>query len=134
MTAHAISLRRFPTQRCSDAHCGQSIVAARLPARQNSCVPSPWPRWTCSEVVRRCSLSRDNFDLAKTTVGAKMNRGRAAAVVITALGSIDDLSGLYADIHGAGAVEAVKMAIADFGGTVLGRNVVTLVADHQNKP
>jgi len=26
------------------------------------------------------------------------------------------------------------MAIADFGGTVLGRKIVTLVADHQNKP
>jgi branched-chain amino acid transport system substrate-binding protein len=31
-------------------------------------------------------------------------------------------------------VEAIKMAIADSGGTVLGRNVVVLVADHQNKP
>jgi branched-chain amino acid transport system substrate-binding protein len=28
----------------------------------------------------------------------------------------------------------MKMAIADFGGTVLGRKIVTLVADHQNKP
>src|ERR1700726_4206113 len=26
------------------------------------------------------------------------------------------------------------MAIADFGGAVLGRKIVTLVADHQNKP
>ena len=49
------------------------------------------------------------------------------------IGDIDDLSGLYADIQGAGAVEAVKMAIADFGGTVLGRNIVTSVVDHQNK-
>jgi len=37
-------------------------------------------------------------------------------------------------VAGAGAVEAMKMAIADFGGTVLGRKIVTLVADHQNKP
>jgi branched-chain amino acid transport system substrate-binding protein len=80
-----------------------------------------------------------------------MNR-RRAAVAITALvsiagltqafgadndvviGDIDDLSGLYTDIQGVGAVEAVKMAIGDFGGTVLGRNIVTSVADHQNKP
>jgi len=50
------------------------------------------------------------------------------------LGDIDDLSGLYADIQGTGGVEAMKMAIADSGGTVLGRNVQILVADHQNKP
>ena len=50
------------------------------------------------------------------------------------IGDIDDLSGLYADIGGAGGVEAIKMAIADSGGAVLGRNVVVLVADHQNKP
>ena len=50
------------------------------------------------------------------------------------LGDIDDLSGLYADIQGMGGVEAMKMAIADSGGTVLGRNVRILTADHQNKP
>ncbi len=50
------------------------------------------------------------------------------------LGDIDDLSGTYADVNGAGGVEAAKMAIADFGGTVLGRNISVLVADHQNKP
>ena len=50
------------------------------------------------------------------------------------LGDIDDLSGVYADIQGMGGVEAMKMAIADSGGTVLGRNVRILTADHQNKP
>jgi branched-chain amino acid transport system substrate-binding protein len=58
-------------------------------------------------------------------------RATANDVVI---GDIDDLSGLYADIQGPAAVDAVKMAIADFGGTVLDRKIVTLVADHQNKP
>ena len=50
------------------------------------------------------------------------------------IGDIDDLSGVYADNLGPGGVEAMKMAIADLGGTVLGRKIVTLVADHQNKP
>ena len=50
------------------------------------------------------------------------------------IGDLDDLSGPYADVVGAGGIEAMKMAIADFGGTVLGRKIVTLVADHQNKP
>jgi branched-chain amino acid transport system substrate-binding protein len=50
------------------------------------------------------------------------------------LGDIDDMSGVYADVLGAGGVEAINMAIADFGGTVLGKKIVTLTADHQNKP
>jgi branched-chain amino acid transport system substrate-binding protein len=50
------------------------------------------------------------------------------------IGDLDDMSGVYADVMGTGGVEAMNMAIADFGGTVLGRKIVTLVADHQNKP
>jgi branched-chain amino acid transport system substrate-binding protein len=50
------------------------------------------------------------------------------------IGDIDDMSGVYADVMGAGGVEAIKMAIADFGGTVLNKKIVILVADHQNKP
>jgi branched-chain amino acid transport system substrate-binding protein len=50
------------------------------------------------------------------------------------IGDLDDFSGNYADVAGNGAVEAIKMAIADFGGTVLGKKIVILTADHQNKP
>jgi branched-chain amino acid transport system substrate-binding protein len=50
------------------------------------------------------------------------------------IGSIDDMSGVYADALGAGGIEAANMAIADFGGTVLGKKIVFLSADHQNKP
>jgi branched-chain amino acid transport system substrate-binding protein len=50
------------------------------------------------------------------------------------IGNIDDMSGVYADVAGQGAIEAANMAIADFGGTVLGKKIVLLSADHQNKP
>ena len=50
------------------------------------------------------------------------------------IGDTDDMSGLYADINGPGALEAAKMAIADFGGSVLGKPVELLTSDHQNKP
>ena len=56
---------------------------------------------------------------------------RAAPDVV--IGVIEDLSGVYSDNGGIGGVEAAKMAIADFGGTVLGRKIVLLSADHQNK-
>ena len=50
------------------------------------------------------------------------------------IGDIDDMSGLYADVVGPGGIEAAKMAIADFGGSVLGQKIEFLSADHQNKP
>ncbi len=50
------------------------------------------------------------------------------------IGIIDDYSGPYAEVIGAGGVEAAKMAIADFGGTALGQPIELLIADHQNKP
>ncbi|MDE2396871.1 MAG: ABC transporter substrate-binding protein, partial [Burkholderiales bacterium] len=50
------------------------------------------------------------------------------------IGDIDDLSGVYADVIGEGGIKAAQMAIDDFGGKVLGKKVVLLSADHQNKP
>jgi branched-chain amino acid transport system substrate-binding protein len=49
------------------------------------------------------------------------------------LGGILDMSSLYADITGAGSVEAAKMAAEDFGGEVLGRRIEIVAADHLNK-
>ncbi|MEO9103101.1 MAG: ABC transporter substrate-binding protein [Burkholderiales bacterium] len=52
---------------------------------------------------------------------------------VVKIGLILDMSGLYADITGAGSVEAARMAIADFGGTVLGKPIEMVYIDHQNK-
>ena len=49
------------------------------------------------------------------------------------IGVLSDMSGLYADTAGAGSVEAARMAIADFGGQVLGKPIELVTADHQNK-
>src|SRR3569832_1355192 len=49
------------------------------------------------------------------------------------LGAILDMSGLYADITGAGSETAAKMAVEDFGGEVLGRKIEVIAADHLNK-
>jgi branched-chain amino acid transport system substrate-binding protein len=62
--------------------------------------------------------------------------GTASAQVsgdVIRIGIITDMSGLYADIDGPGGVEAIKMAIADFGGNVGGKKIEVLSADHQNK-
>ena len=50
------------------------------------------------------------------------------------LGMIADFSSVYSDAVGKGTAVAIEMAIEDFGGTVLGRKVVLLQADHLNKP
>jgi len=78
-------------------------------------------------------LSRWTLALgAATFVAASSHAAHAADSVV--IGDIDDMSGVYADVEGAGGVEAINMAIADFGGTVLGRKITVLSADHQNKP
>ena len=61
------------------------------------------------------------------------DRSLAAAGQVV-IGDLDDMSGVYADVMGAGGIEAIHMAIDDFGGTVLGKKIVLLTADHQNKP
>src|SRR6266851_3294308 len=53
---------------------------------------------------------------------------------VVKLGVLNDMSSLYADITGPGSVEAARMAIADFGGTVNGKQIELISADHQNKP
>jgi branched-chain amino acid transport system substrate-binding protein len=47
---------------------------------------------------------------------------------------LDDLSGVLSDYSGLGSVEAIKLAIADMGGSVKGTKVELLSFDHQNKP
>lgn len=50
------------------------------------------------------------------------------------VGFLTDMSGPSAIDDGPGAITAARMAIADFGGSVLGRRIELLTADHQNKP
>src|ERR1700757_4180533 len=53
---------------------------------------------------------------------------------VVKIGVLNDMSSLYADITGAGLVEAARMAIADFGGTMNGKKIQLISPDHQNKP
>lgn len=50
------------------------------------------------------------------------------------IGVINDRSSVFADVTGEGSVIAARLAVADFGGKVLGRPIEMLTADHQNKP
>lgn len=63
--------------------------------------------------------------------GQKENQGVSNGYV--KIGVITDMTGIYKALTGPGSVLAAKMAIKDFGGTVLGEPIKLLSAGHQNK-
>ena len=50
------------------------------------------------------------------------------------VGILNDQGGPYSSVTGPGAVAAARMAIEDIGGSVLGKPVELIAADHQHKP
>ncbi|ACL59963.1 ABC transporter substrate-binding protein [Methylobacterium nodulans] len=53
---------------------------------------------------------------------------------VVRIGFLLDMSSVYADVTGPGSAAAARMAVEDFGGTVLGAPIEVVIADHQNKP
>ncbi|MFG1179811.1 ABC transporter substrate-binding protein [Xanthobacter versatilis] len=49
------------------------------------------------------------------------------------VGVLTDLSGVYTDLVGQGSIEAAKMALEDFGGSIDGKPITIVSADGQNK-
>ena len=52
---------------------------------------------------------------------------------VVKVGVLDDMSGPYSDNTGPGDLLAVRMAVADFGGSVLAKPIEVVSADMQNK-
>ena len=73
--------------------------------------------------------------VALLLAGSGLAQAPAPAVPDTVkIGVLADMSSLYADLGGPGSVVAAQMAVDDFGGTVLGKKIEIVSADHQNKP
>jgi len=72
--------------------------------------------------------------LAAAAIGAGRLLMAGASAQSVKIGVLNDQSGVYADFSGKGSVEGAKMAIEDFGGSVLGEKIELVSADHQNKP
>ena len=71
---------------------------------------------------------------ARTTLAALMGCLLLAGTALAQnkavkIGVLDDMSGPYAENTGPGDVTAVKFAIADFGGSVLGKPIELATAD-----
>ncbi|HTT81622.1 MAG TPA: ABC transporter substrate-binding protein [Stellaceae bacterium] len=69
---------------------------------------------------------------AVAAVGPVRAQGPPAAAGVVKLGLILDMTGPYASNTGIGSATAARMAVADFGGRVLGRPIEVLIADSQN--
>ena len=50
------------------------------------------------------------------------------------IGVLVDMNGPLSSATGRGSVEAVRMAVEDFGGRIKGRRIEIVIGDHQNKP
>jgi branched-chain amino acid transport system substrate-binding protein len=78
-------------------------------------------------------LKATTLAIAAISFGISLPSAAQVSGDVIRIGLITDMSGLYADIDGPGGAEAIKMAVADFGGTVNGKKIEVLSADHQNK-
>ncbi|MDO5652495.1 MAG: ABC transporter substrate-binding protein [Brachymonas sp.] len=70
---------------------------------------------------------------ASATASGAPEGGAAPNTDAIRIGFVTDMSGVYSDIDGNAGAAAIQMAIDDFGGTVLGKKVELVSADHQNK-
>ena len=70
----------------------------------------------------------------RALVAACVLAGHAWAAEPLRIGVASDYSGPYVDLGGPGSALAAKMAVEDFGGSVLGRPVEIVAADTQDKP
>jgi len=93
-------------------------------------------------IPRRAALPFVALFIAAACGGGTTGGPAPAAVKLTdgkvVIGVINDQSGVYADLSGKNAVEAVNMAIADFkakyGDNALGGPIEVISADHKNDP
>ena len=71
--------------------------------------------------------------IAGLPLSASAQQGKLSGDVVK-IGVLTDMSGLYADYGGPGALAAARLAVQDFGGKIFGKNIEVVSADHQNKP
>jgi branched-chain amino acid transport system substrate-binding protein len=70
--------------------------------------------------------------LAGVLILAALHQAAAEAGVAVNIGVLTDLTGVYKDLAGPGSLAAAQMAVRDFGGKVLGRDVKVFVGDHKH--
>ena len=79
------------------------------------------------------TLSITALSLAAALSLATLPSLAQAPADVVKIGFVTDMTGLLSDTDGPGGVEAARMAIADFGGSVNGKKIELISGDHQNK-
>lgn len=79
------------------------------------------------KTLKKLALGVSAAAMVASAAQAEISDGKVKIGVLT------DLSGVYSDVAGEGAVVAAQMAIDEFGGTVAGAPIEIVSADHQNK-
>ncbi len=91
------------------------------------------PAHILTSLVRRrlliAAAQAASLSLLRTSPAGAQVQGDALRI-----GILTDMSGVNADLSGAGTVEAVRMAVSDYGDKVLGRPIQIVIGDHFNKP
>ncbi|MBI4912581.1 MAG: ABC transporter substrate-binding protein [Acidobacteria bacterium] len=80
-------------------------------------------------------LARTSASLVALAAASAFSAPPKEAVTdgVVKIGVLTDMSGVYSALGGKGTQVAVEMAIKDFGGSVLGKPIQVVGADHQNK-
>lgn len=79
--------------------------------------------------MKRIALS---MTVAAAMVGPALAQSKLSDDTVR-IGVMTDMSGQFSHESGEGSVVAIKMAVEDFGGSVLGKPIDVVVADHQNR-
>lgn len=96
-----------------------------MPAQNNN---KKQPQWVTMKTFQKTAAAILVSSLFATAAQAEVSDNEIR------IGYLADMSGTYRDLSGPGGLEALKMAIEDFGGTVDGKKIVTFNADDLNKP
>jgi branched-chain amino acid transport system substrate-binding protein len=78
-----------------------------------------------------------NMTVAGALAAALLSSSSALAQIsddVVKIGVLTDMNGPAATATGQGSLTSAQMAVEDFGGKVLGKPIVVIVGDHQDKP
>jgi len=78
-----------------------------------------------------------NMTVAGALAAALLSSSLALAQIsddVVKIGVLTDMNGPAATATGQGSLTSAQMAVEDFGGKVLGKPIVVIVGDHQDKP
>ncbi len=84
--------------------------------------------------MKQTLLARFAFSLVLALAGLTQTQVARAQEKTIKIGNLTDMSGLYADVGGAGSTLAAQMAVEESGLAAKGWKIEVIAADHQNKP